>query len=398
MFDILLDLSAPESLGSVRRSARRRSLTPPLDSVRDGVGPRLRLPRCFSRGQLRGTTVISSTTPSSSTTQSLPPERRKPLGRHAAGVRQSRVHAPPIGTRRPETPNRRVLDIEDVLRWAFREELPKRRDDADGQMRAFPSISPMFAMAALGGRVENFSREPGFPLAMGDPHPDALIVEAAVLDLQRFAQHRFAGDLGLLTYLPPGLDEHAVMSRAMEQIVDLVRIKVRLGSRPTFAASPIPAAIVDRRGRPRVVVQRMENRVDGFGRIRSHPVEEPCGAEGRDRYPKGAYCPVHWDDPNAILFERAEYATYWAALDLLAHELAGKLASIAVLPPAAAQRPWAGEMDAAKPKRILDAPASRAKLRDQQETELARRLLAHRRRSTPSKPRQAAVRSASATI
>ena len=135
---------------------------------------------------------------SQSTTHAFAPARRSSPGRHVGGIRQSRVHAPPIGTRRPETPNKRVMDIEDVLRWAFVDELPKRReDDGSFRMREFPSVCPMFAMAQHGGRIENFTREPGFPAAMGEPHPDALIVEAAVLGLSRFAEHRFDGDLGL---------------------------------------------------------------------------------------------------------------------------------------------------------------------------------------------------------
>lgn len=161
-----------------------------------------------------------------------------------------------------------MLDIEDVLRWAFRDELPKRRDESDQPMRLFPAVSPMFAMAALGGRVENFSREPGFPATMDEVHPDALIIEAAVMGLQRYAQHRFTGDLGLLTNLPAGLDEHRAMNQAMGQIVDLVRIKSRLGARPTFAKSPEPAALVGKTGKVQVHVMRAD-------------VEQPCRAKVR---------------------------------------------------------------------------------------------------------------------
>ena len=335
---------------------------------------------------------------STSTTSSFAPERRMPVGRHANGVRQSRVHAPPIGTR-PKIPTKRILDIEDVLRWAFREELPKRRNDEDGSPRAYRSVCPMFAMAALGGRVENFSREPGFPLAMGEAHPDALIVEAAVLNLSRFADHRFEGPLGLLDSLPQDLDEHTAMAGAMSQIVELVRIKARLGARPTIAASPIPAAIVGKNGKPLVMVLRTEMRADDSGTLRPHLVEQACGAEGKDRYPRGAYCPIHLDDPKTILIERAQYAAYWAALDLLAHELKGKLASIGVLPPAAAQKPWTGEEDAAKPKRIFGNPESSRRLREQREDQLVTYLLRHRRRSVKrtAKPPQAAPAAATAT-
>lgn len=328
---------------------------------------------------------MNAPAPSTSTTRPFSSERRTSPGRHAGGVRQSRVHAPPIGTR-PKVPTKRLLDIEDVLRWAFREELPKRRDENDERPREYRAVSPMFAMAALGGRVENFSREPGFPLAMGDAHPDALIVEAAVLELSRFADHRFEGPLGLLDGLLPGLDEHAAMAGAMSQIVELVRIKARLGARPTLPASPIPAAIIGRNGKVQVLILRSEMRAGTDGIMRPHLIEEPCGAKDRDRYPTGAYCALHWDDPKTILIERAQYAAYWAALDLLAHELAGKLASVGVLPPAAAQRPWTGEEDAAKPKRIFDNPVSRARLRDQREDQVVEYLLRHRRRSAKRRP------------
>lgn len=310
--------------------------------------------------------------------------RRALNSRHADGVRRSRVHAPPLASRPKTVPRKQLLDIEDVLRWAYRDELPKRRsDEGELRQREFPSVSPMFSMAALGGRVENFSREPGFPAAMGEPHPDALLVEAAVERLSRFAEHQFVGELGLVTNLPPGQDEHAAMRRAMGQIVTTVRVMARLGHRPTFTRSPEPAAVVGVNGKVQVLVVR-------------NGVETTCGAEGRDRYPKGAYCAIVWDRADTILLERADYAAWWAGLDLLAHELAGTLASIAVLPPAAAQRPWAGEVDQGKPRRLLDSPSSRAKVRDQQETELVHRLLAHRRRNATRRPKPPAAQTETA--
>lgn len=308
---------------------------------------------------------------STSTTRTFAPERRAAPGRHAGGARASRVYLLPP-EQKTKVPTKRLMDVEALLTWAFREELPKRRDDEDGRPREYKSISPMFAMAALGGRVENFSREPGFPLAMGDPHPDAVLVEEAVLGLARFADHRFDGPLGLITDLPRGLDEHAAMAGAMSQIVELVRIKARLGGRPSFAASPVPAAIVDNRGRPQVMIMRGTK-------------EEPCSAEGKDRYPRGAYCPLHWDNPTSILIERAQYAAWWAGIDVIAHELAGKLATIGVLPPSAAQRPWTGEVDAVLPKRVLDNPESRRRLREMREDRCVDYLLRHRRRSTRRK-------------
>ncbi|WP_187273073.1 hypothetical protein [Methylobacterium sp. WL69] len=163
-------------------------------------------------------------TASTASTRTIPSARRPLDTRHAAGVRQCRTHTPPPSTRRPDISTKRPLDIEEVLTWCFRHELPKRRDDDRGPRLGFSSISPMFRMADLGVRVENFSREPGMPAALGEPHPDALIVEAAVLELARFADHRFEGDLGLTPFLPPGLDDVAAMARAMQQLVATVAL------------------------------------------------------------------------------------------------------------------------------------------------------------------------------
>src|SRR5213080_1009856 len=79
---------------------------------------------------------------------------------------------------------RTVFDIEKALQWACRDELPKRKPDHSRAPGAWPSVSPMFSLAALGGRVDNWSREPGFPAALGDPHPDALALEAALLAIR----------------------------------------------------------------------------------------------------------------------------------------------------------------------------------------------------------------------
>lgn len=335
---------------------------------------------------MMGTTLTAST----ATTRTASTARRMPEGRHATGVRQDRTHRPPASTRPAEISTKRALDIEALLTWVFRHELLKRRDDDRGPSLGFPRVSPMFRHADLGTRVENFSREPGMPAALGEPHPDALIVEAAVLDLARFADHQFGGDLGLCTYLPAGLDDVAAMTRSMGDLVNIVQVFARLGHRPTFAKSPEPTAVVGKTGKVLAFRVRSEMRADRDGFMRAHSIEEQVAAVGKDRYPAGAYCAIEWDDPKVILRERADYAAWWAGLDLLAHELRGKLETIAVLDIAAPQRPWAGEVEIAAPRRVLDAPASRARLREEQENFLVRRILAHRRRNAsrrrPAKP------------
>ena len=75
---------------------------------------------------------------------------------------------------------RRVLSIEEILRWCIRDELPKRGREGEGSVR---SVHPMWA-GGLFTRVDNWSRDPGMPIALGLPHADALAIERAILDLE----------------------------------------------------------------------------------------------------------------------------------------------------------------------------------------------------------------------
>jgi hypothetical protein len=127
---------------------------------------------------------------------------------------------------------RRVLDIEDALRWAFRDELPKRGGGTFGH----EAISPMFRYADLVGRVDESTRDAGFPAALGDPHPDALAIEGRVLALERFAGFCFDSDAGLFIGLkgfgpdqvradrwaPPPIDERTVVAHAAGMMVGLI--------------------------------------------------------------------------------------------------------------------------------------------------------------------------------
>src|SRR5258708_35261276 len=106
-------------------------------------------------------------------------------------------------------PAKRYLDIEYALRWAYRDELPKqhappRRLGTHTQERVwspytfpagYPEVSPSFREATgggpSGGYADGWSRDPGFPQALGEPHPDALTMEAAVKGLAAWAGHGF---------------------------------------------------------------------------------------------------------------------------------------------------------------------------------------------------------------
>lgn len=128
---------------------------------------------------------------------------------------------------------RRVLSIEEALRWALRDEIPKRRfDQALGSAPSMPSIHPMWANG-LFTRVDNWSREPGMPLAMGECHPDADRIEAAITALNPesldLTPYRIGHGLG------PGCD--------LDHVIAMVRRDVDPGSSPSpsAAAAPISA-------------------------------------------------------------------------------------------------------------------------------------------------------------
>ncbi|MEE7479130.1 hypothetical protein MHIMP23_23385 [Methylobacterium hispanicum] len=44
-------------------------------------------------------------------------------------------------------------------------------------------MHPMWRGGIFGGRIDCWSREHGMPLALGDPHPDAILIEAEILGL-----------------------------------------------------------------------------------------------------------------------------------------------------------------------------------------------------------------------
>jgi hypothetical protein len=282
---------------------------------------------------------------------------------------------------------RRVLGIEAALHRTFVHELPKQTKDR-GRGRpptGFPSVSPMFAMAVLGTAID-FSREPGFPMALGDPHPDALLIEQAVRDMT-------PGDLDI-SDVPLGLDELVAPARSgpARPYLDVAKLKseirdqaaghvvmcARLGSRPALLDAPVPEAILGNNNRP--IVCRTEERVVGYvetrdpdtgalvSRVaRTVQAEVTCHHRGKAGYPLGAFSPLKWSpSPAGVVECRAAYAVWWAALAHLAEVLSRQvpdptpdepnrmrpyLSSIVITGPTAARLPWAGEVE--KTPRVL---------------------------------------------
>jgi hypothetical protein len=254
-------------------------------------------------------------------------------------------------------PAKRFLDIEKALRWAFRDELPKRGHRGGAWANVdYPSSSCMSEAASDHGAPDGPTREPGFPAAAGDPHPDSLTIETAVQGLAGWAGHQFGADeMAALTCGIPipqdglgtaNFDPAAIGIEAIACMPGTVTINARMGTRPKWTAErPRPRWINGPNGKPKVLIDqpivfRRPPR-DPFGRELVEMATFPCPPSHKDVYRAGAYCPLLWrPDPARLVAERAEHSAWRAGLEILAGALAGQLMALAVLEPAATWAPW----------------------------------------------------------
>lgn len=206
-------------------------------------------------------------------------------------------------------------DAELLLRWAYRDELPKGYREGTGGV--VPQVSPMFRYANLGGPVDNWTREPGFPVAMGTvPHPDALTIHEAVMALEPVEIAWPSGATELLGDLFQYLTdtEQFAMQRLSTSPAALITMHARLGNRPIWE---IDYNIVRVIGRSRKSLLRK-------GRGRNH-----LKMQGE----------LTTDVPaSEILTARFEYLAWHVSLNNLAHTL--RLRDHVALPPAAPLAPW----------------------------------------------------------
>lgn len=217
---------------------------------------------------------------------------------------------------------RKPIDIEHFLRWAYREELPKKDLSRD--------MSPMFAFADLGGRVD-VSHEPGFPAAMGEAHGDALKVRDAVERLPEVSitwqEHR--------KHILPDLwrwveADDPIISRMQFSPQNILTFYARLGTRPAWDMGSTKVLRVNAaNGKPRVQY------IDQNGEVM-------FGLTPGGRYGNLAHCPLRLDpDARDVARARAEYWVWHAALVEVKTIMEGwNLIEYAPTMPVAAQRPW----------------------------------------------------------
>lgn len=249
------------------------------------------------------------------------------------------------------------IDVEVALRWAWRDELSKRQTSA---------------AEAVWDRIDDFGRHGGVDVDggggvqrydFGEPHPDALILERAVAELEPvvidwgaslepiagplagllsvndFMRHQprqlkagwgKAGDRALRGWFGPGGERPArdrprdVMMVGTFNPKVLVTVHAIGASRPDWRNDdPKPGRVLSTNGK-------------------DAKVEGEC--RGRNLYTAGSYCPLEWDpSPVSIIQARADYVVWWEALNRLTATV--ELTRFTLLPPRAAVAPWLGDQD-----------------------------------------------------
>ncbi|WP_447682867.1 hypothetical protein [Methylobacterium sp. D53M] len=231
-----------------------------------------------------------------------------------------------------------------------RDELPKRHDDDRHYISTGGSIHPMWRHGVFGARIENWSREPGMPLAAGDPHPDALLVEEALAELDREIRvdqgRGEVGPLDLTGYdigagLGPNLDLAPIFRRAVSGVVPWLLTIAKRGGLPDWGSGPIIAPVRGSRGG--VTIWKSVEEIVGEGKdgtpwvVKTDRVTE-AGRGGF--YSPGSFCKVAWSrDVRMVAEDRAQYAAWHCGCVWLEQRLPN-LSSVRPKPPVAPATPW----------------------------------------------------------
>lgn len=259
------------------------------------------------------------------------------------------------------------VEIQTLLEWAFRVELPKRQiSSAEGIWRDID--------IGAGGQGSDHSAAQRYP-HHGLPHDDALLIEDAVAELPPWmcdwseSLPAIMGDLaGLLTVND--------LRREQEE-----RGRITQSSWParTYSKTQRRAQAIDR---PRDVI--FVGSIDMAALVVSHARQGTCPkwypdhptchptpsrndpgrtmivgeCRGRNLYSTGSCCPLTWrPSPLSIATARADYLAWWRGLAMLTDMLV--LGAHTALPPAAPQLPW---FDGKAPAAVRSAPGPKLQM------------------------------------
>lgn len=237
------------------------------------------------------------------------------------------------------------MDIEKLVQWAMRDELPRGRpvDASPWEL--------IMRYGALGMRVDTSGPIGDYGFVPGEPHPDAVVIGAAIDALDQQAHFEDRDDvLRLFGEWAPiaGDAPDAILKASFDQRA-IVMSKATLGSRPAWEFEhPTPYRMVINYRDPKGAM-RERARVIGTNAAGDIVDLAPNGKRGRAAMRDGVYdvamsprSPLQWGDPSMISIghARAEYVAWHAALCTLADNLAGALDQFEPTRPSAAAEPW----------------------------------------------------------
>lgn len=221
------------------------------------------------------------------------------------------------------------IDIERMLIWAYREELPKKELSTSG----WDGVAGFLDR----GGVE-IDRDPwedhlrSQRYAIGLPHDDALQLDHMVRSLSDVTV-QWPGSRGILVgalrcYETPA---DTVLMRAMKaQSIGLVMQHARMGTRPIWNLEHRLSRVTLKNGK------HLTQHVDRHSKV------VDCNSGQRD-YIRGGQCPLRLDPSVAeIASARFEYFVWHSALVELVRKAnaSGIFDDHQAMPPAAAQAPW----------------------------------------------------------
>lgn len=255
------------------------------------------------------------------------------------------------------------ISIEDLLSWAFLEELPKLGSPNARDKPTYsylPSGSDVLEeVSEYGTLIDKDTNVYGVVpsgVFQGDPHPDAVKAGDAV----RALRHVDGMDIGE-GWQPfrDWPDEYGLVAAEVERvrrqeigrrradhrsIVMLVTNAAILRRGPDWHAEKPREIMVTRYGNPSWFVRRSVEHSDGVIRI----VEDE-GFDSRKRRPKkGAYNKFRLEHSiEAAILDRMEWQVWQSALQSLAETLAGRLTAHEIRPFVPDWQPWLSRVKAA---------------------------------------------------
>lgn len=243
------------------------------------------------------------------------------------------------------------IGIENLLHWAFTEQLCEKREGASATIGSsnFTMIMEIVRLGAVIDRSRNIMEASSAFVAL-EPHEDALAVIAAV---QKLAKHDFDIGEGWNPF-PEWQDEHGLIAAAVREEVEALRVRGEnlngrhvaglvfscavLGRGPDWRAEE-PKAVCTKRGGKEAWFIRKTGK-DAFGR--SYWFEANGYDTKRKRPIRGAYRKMELAQPiRGAIIARLEWQLWQDALCDLHKTLANQLASHDLLPFFPRRQPWA---------------------------------------------------------